>query len=87
MAATPPMTPPIIEPAFLFRKLFAGVPSTVIVLLVTLREGPSQERKKNGRTACTNFRANGANTAPCAGLTNIMAISVESQMQFLNQLT
>jgi hypothetical protein len=32
--------------------------------------------KKNGRPAGTNFRANGANTAPCAGLTNIMATSV-----------
>jgi hypothetical protein len=36
---------------------------------------------------CTNPRANGANTAPCAGLITIIAASIGIQIQFPNQLT
>jgi hypothetical protein len=35
---------------------------------------------------CTNFRANGANTAPCAGLINIIATS-DRISELISQLT
>jgi hypothetical protein len=39
-------------------------------------EGVIVRNEKMEGPLCTNCRANGANTAPCAGLTNIIATSV-----------
>lgn len=74
MAATPPIVLPTIVPMFQFRFLEDGfvfgvfVPSRVIVYIGMLRGVIVRDRKMEG-PLCTNFRANGANTAPCAGLT------------------
>ena len=70
---------PMISFLFLNDAFFPGGPSGYIVRGGTLRKNPSQERKK-GRPACANFRANGANTAPCAGLINTRQLQLGPQI-------
>jgi hypothetical protein len=91
MATTPPMMPPAIAAVVRFlrdggRPLVVA-PLTFIVCTGTLQEGSSQERKTDKGFACTNSEANGANTAPCAGLISIIATSIGVQIQFPNHLT
>ena len=74
IAATPHMIPPTIAPMSCFlpdgRLPVRSTPLAFIVSTGALRKVllVRNEKKKLEGLLCTNFRANGANTAPCAGL-------------------
>jgi hypothetical protein len=80
--------PPAI--AAMFRFLRDGGDVLVVVALGfigctgTLRGVLVRNEKQIKGSLCTNWRANGANTAPCAGLISIIAASIGVQIQFSN---
>ena len=80
-AATPPMTPPAIAGGFDFAcdesdDFVVVVPLGFMLSTGALREGPTVSHQRD-EALWTNFRANGAYTAPWAGLITIIAISVD----------
>ena len=66
---------------------FVAVPLGFTLSTGTLRESPSQPWKME-ELLCTNFKANGANIAPCAGLitikpTSVVTLEINFQLTYL----
>jgi hypothetical protein len=82
-AATPPKTAPAIAPVCDdAADCSLALPAPVVVTLAFIvKTGALKERglsniKQSKRSPCTNFRANGANIAPWAGLIMVMAMLI-----------
>jgi hypothetical protein len=72
MAPAPPMMPPTIAPMFRF---LCGVGLLAFIVSTGALRGSKSGMNRWRRVRFTNFSANGANTAPCAGLINVIATS------------